>query len=133
MSLTHYFEYDQFPQLDLIIHSVSSGLTQEADAIIDTGAEFSIFDLALAEQLEVDLSDAVTVRMNPVGGGSFDALTATVRISLLMLPELTLETTVLFASNIAPTPGNLIGLDVLQYFDIAISHSQRTGLIGRSG
>jgi hypothetical protein len=132
VSLTHSFQYEQFPRIDLIIHSLSSGLTGETDAIIDTGAEFSIFDMGLAQQLEIDFARSTTVRMEPIGGSAFEAMTANVRLSLLLVPELTLETTVLFAPNIAPTPGNLIGLDVLQYFDIAISHSQRTGLIGPS-
>ena len=37
-----------------------------------------------------------------------------------------------FAPNVAPMPGDLIGLDILQHFDLALFHSHRTGLIGWS-
>ena len=132
MNLTHPFYYDDFPRIRLIVHSTETGLTTDTEALLDTGAEFSILDLNVAGKLDLDLALASSVRMTPVGGRSFDAKIATVRLSLLEVPELTLETLVLFAEEVATAPGNLIGLDVLRYFDIAISHSQRAGLIGRS-
>jgi len=132
VNLTHPFTYETFPRLRLIIHSTVTGLTTDTEAIIDTGAEFTILDLNVAEGLELDLSLAQSVPMTPIGGQSFEAKIAPVRMSLLEVPELTIETLILFADEVATTPGNLIGLDVLRYFDIAISHSQRSGIIGVS-
>jgi hypothetical protein len=132
VNLTHPFTYDDFPRIRLIVHSTVSGLTTDTEALLDTGAEFSILDLNVAQKLELDLSNAASVRMTPVGGHSFDAMISPVRLSLLEVPELTIETLVLFADDVAATPGNLIGLDVLRYFDVAISHSQHQGILGVS-
>jgi predicted aspartyl protease len=132
VNLTHGFDYDYFPRIRLIAHSVDTGLTTDLDAIIDTGAEFTILDLDVASRLGLELNDAPVVRMSPVGGISFEANVAGIRASLLEVPELTVIVDVLFAGEIAPSPGNLIGLDILEHFDLALSHSARVGLIGLS-
>jgi hypothetical protein len=132
VNLTYPFSYETFPSIRLIVHSTETGLTADVEAIIDTGAEFTILDLNVAQGLELDLSGADSVSMTPVGGHSFEARVAAVRLSLLEIPELTIETLVLFADEVATSPGNLIGLDVLRYFDLAISHSQRIGMLGVS-
>jgi predicted aspartyl protease len=132
VNLTHPFAYETFPRIRLIVHSTETGLTADIDALIDTGAEYSILDLNVAQDLELNLDGAQSIEMTPVGGHTFEAKVSPVRLSLLQVPELRIETLVLFANDVATTPGNLIGLDVLQYFDLAILHSQRRGLIGVS-
>ncbi len=51
---------------------------------------------------------------------------------LLDEPDLQITVEAAFAPEVELTFGNLIGLDVLEHFDFALSHRERIGYLGRS-
>ena len=130
MNLTFPFHYDAWPEITVIVHSPQSGLTDEYQALIDTGAQITVFDTRVADELEINLRNSEQFSISVVGGQSVEARVAPLRMALLQLPELTIELDVIFASGIASSTGNLIGLDVLSHFDLFLSHSQRMGFLG---
>jgi hypothetical protein len=132
VNLTHPFYYETWPVIRVIVHGPHSGLTDEYDALIDTGAQVSVFDTTVADDLEIDLSSAERFLVSVVGGQRVEARIAPIRLALLQLPDLTIELDVVLAPGIASRTGNVIGLDVLAHFDLALSHSQRVGFLGRT-
>ena len=70
--------------------------------------------------------------MRGIGGSSTEAPMAEIQLLLLGEEDLSLNLQVAFVTGIADALDNLIGRDVLEYIDIALVHSQRTGYLGRT-
>ena len=66
-----------------------------------------------------------------LGGGVIEAVLLEIDLLLLDEEELLLRGPVAFAPLQAIRVGNLIGLDVLEHFDLALSHRERLGYLGR--
>ena len=77
------------------------------------------------------MSVSQRMTISGVGGLLRDANIAQVTLQLLGLEDLSLTLPVAFAPRIDATTGNLLGRDVLEYFDFGLSHGNRTGYIGR--
>jgi hypothetical protein len=78
------------------------------------------------------LASGTPVSIRGVGGATLEARLITVELALLTERDLTITLPVAFATIDGLGVGNLIGLDVLEHFDFALSHSQRTGYLGRA-
>jgi predicted aspartyl protease len=105
--------------------------TKATEALIDTGADLSLFDEGLAQDLGLDLQSLPAVNLSGVGGLLREARLAEVRLTLLDLAELQVTLEVAFAPEVELAHGNLIGLDVLEHFDFALAHADRLGYLGR--
>jgi hypothetical protein len=132
VNLSYPFYYEAWPEITVIVHSAASGLTNEYQALLDTGAQVTVFDTGVADYLSIDLSNLERFSVSVVGGQHVEARIAPVRLALLQLPELTIELDVVFADGIASSTGNIIGLDILAHFDLALSHRQKMGFLGPS-
>jgi predicted aspartyl protease len=101
--------------------------------MLDTGAEKTFVDSAIALALGIDLSSCAQL---PVVGLSGPAKpTPAMELDVLVLhgpntPSVTLQ--VGFVENLAMTVGNLLGRDFFTFFDLGLSHSVRTAYIGRA-
>jgi hypothetical protein len=126
------FFYYRVPRVALDLLNTPTGRSLSTQALLDTGAEVSLFDEWLAVRLGLDLEDAEPINVSGVGGEIRRARLGQVEVRLLEEDDLALTTRIAFAPNVEATFGNLIGLDVLEHFDFALSHGQRTGYLGRS-
>jgi hypothetical protein len=131
-NLDHSFQYDDLPVVPvrIICHETAGELVVEA--MIDTGSDVTIFDADVARMLRLDLTGRLTVRFRGIGGQPIDAPFAELELMPLFEPELSVTLRVAFVPRILPTVNNLIGRDVLEYLDFALTHSKRTGYLGRT-
>ena len=125
------FVYFTEPRITVRVVSPVNGQTKLIRGHIDTGAQATILDASVARDLGLELSSAATASLTGLGG-QVEARFSAMELRLLDEPELTRTLTVAFIADIESQLGNLIGLDVLEHFDFALSHSQRTGYLGRS-
>jgi hypothetical protein len=133
MPLSVEFEFDYGAEPSIIVLVSFAGTARQAlvRALLDTGSTATIFDSSFARYLGIDFGSTPPVEFQGVGGRLRGARRAEVRLLLLVRPELSLPIEVAFADGIESTVGNLIGLDVLSYFDFGLSHAHRTGYLGR--
>ena len=117
-----------------IIPVVARAGTHEVgfSALIDTGADVTLLDEILALQLGLEVATLPRARTFGVGGGSWDVRLAEVTLSLLFEPELEAVIQVAFVPELALSLGNLLGRDVLTYFDFALEHSDQVLYLGRT-
>ena len=127
------FFYPSLPRITVVLTSLESGRSGRTGALLDTGAEVTLFDSSVAQRLGIDLARAAAIPVSGVGGALSDAKLATVQLALLGEPDLTVSLPVAFASIEGLAVGNLIGLDVLSHFDFGLSHRDRLGYLGRPG
>jgi aspartyl protease len=99
------------------------------EALIDTGADVSLFDARFASKLEIDLDPLPHIALSGVGGLLREASVAEVTLRLLDAPALEVRLEVAFASDVESIHGNLIGLDVLEHFGFGLSHNHRVGYL----
>ena len=130
LNQSHDFEYDFEPLITVRLLSISTGRDATTQAIIDTGASRTVFDLNLATQLGIDLSDAPTLHLQGIEGTPIPASSSEIELWLLDEPELSLIFPVAFLPNLHDTIGNLIGLDVLSQFDLGLQHGLQSGTLG---
>jgi hypothetical protein len=131
LNLDFEFSYVGEPSLAVRIGSPQTGRNVLVRALIDTGAQATLLDEAIARRLQIDLSSVEPVRLTGVGGSS-EARFAEVEVQLLDEPDLSSRLTVGFAPGIGTGLGNLIGLDVLGAFDFGLSHAWRLGYLGKA-
>jgi len=115
------FTYQQEPVVSVTVYSPFTGRLFSTDALIDTGAEVSMFDIAVAQRLGIDLTRAPSAGIVGVGG-RVEARLAEVELRLMDNAELRLWLEVAFVAGQTQDLGNLIGLDVLSHFDFGLSH-----------
>ncbi|MPZ49998.1 MAG: hypothetical protein GEU75_12010 [Dehalococcoidia bacterium] len=125
------FFYPRRPTLSVGVRN-KSGPSGVTTALMDTGADITLIDLTVAEQLGLSLLDLPPIRISGVGGSITEARRAEVELRLLNEPDLALTIPVAFAPIRGLGIGNLIGLDVLSHFDFGISHSTLTAYLGRT-
>jgi hypothetical protein len=101
-------------------------------ALLDTGSELSLFDAEIATRIGLPLDAVSSLRISGIGGETLEAKLAEVALQFLNRPELSITAEVAFAVDIELKAGNLIGLDVLSYFDFGLSHANRIGYLGRA-
>jgi len=128
------FEFFYFtkPRIPVGLGTASNDLQANAQVLLDTGAEISLFDMRLAVELGIDFRNAPSIRVHGVTVDSIEVLLATVEVRLLGLSELAAVVEVGFVEALLQTAENIIGLDVLEHFEFGLSHSQRLGYLGRS-
>lgn len=86
----------------------ANGRTIRSDALVDTGSNFSIFDIGLAEILDIKLEGRKpTVEFSGVGGALVDGYEEDVT---LVVGEVEVETSVFFAENISGQGYGLLGM-----------------------
>jgi hypothetical protein len=117
-------DYEFSPRIPIRIIS-EDGSTFEGRAFIDTGAEISIFDISVAEDLKLDLEHAEILALRGIGGRLSDVRVAKVEISIPGLEDVSAPCWAAFVENAATNFGNLLGLDALEAFDFGLSHSRR--------
>ena len=110
--------------------STGHGLLRSA--LIDTGATISLFDEYIARRLGIDLTDSPGINISGVGGLVREAKVAPVTLRLLDSLQLEVSVEVAFAPDVEIVLRNLIGLDVLESFTLALTHRQRTGYLQRA-
>ncbi|HLG11392.1 MAG TPA: aspartyl protease family protein [Dehalococcoidia bacterium] len=125
------FFYPNQPTISVRVLSRATGSSRVISALVDTGADVSLFDSLLAERLGLRLDPARRIVVEGVGGSRVDAALVEVEVRLLDEEELTVTLPVAFAPAQATTVGSLIGLDVLAHFDFGLSHRDRLGYLGR--
>jgi predicted aspartyl protease len=125
------FGYIRYPVIPVVIRSRETGRERIEPALIDTGADLSIFDATVARRLRLDLDTSRQVVLAGVGG-RVAAHVLEVDLVLLGEPELTVSLPVAFVPDFAARLNNLIGRDVLEHFDFALAHSRRLGYLGRA-
>jgi hypothetical protein len=92
-------------------------------ALIDTGADVTLLDEMIASQLGLQIDGLPRARVLGVGGGTWDVSLAEVTLNLLLEPDLEATLQVAFVPEISLTVGNLLGRDVLAFFDFGLSHA----------
>ena len=127
------FEFDYFtdPIITVAVTSVVTTVTKLIRAHIDTGAQASIFDASVARDLQLDLSSAPSIELTGLGG-RMEGRVSEVELRLLNQSDLAVNLNVTFVEGITSNVGNLLGLDLLRYFDFGLSHRQRLSYLGRS-
>jgi hypothetical protein len=131
LNLEFEFWYLDEPEIRLRLRAPDTGQEILTSAILDTGADISLFDDALAKQLGIDLTGARPIAFRGLNGQAMEARQAHVDVLLLEEPALSASVTIAFSPRQSLILGNLIGLDVLEHFDFGLSHRDRLGYLGR--
>ena len=126
------FLYRDEPILLVSVGDLLNSARVFALGLIDTGAQISLFEHSIAARLGIDLTNAPSVRIRSIEGTLSVARRAEVDIRLLDEPDLAVRLSIAFAQRQYLGLRNLIGLDVLEFFDFGLSHSARLGYIGRA-
>jgi uncharacterized membrane protein len=132
VNLDFEFFYPLQPVIAVSIRSAVGPRFYQTGAYLDTGAEVTLFDTTVAVRAGIDITAGRQVTIIGVAGDRIAASLTTVTLRLLDEPELEVTLPVAFGSTGDRGFGNLIGLDVLEHFDFAISHRERLGYLGRS-
>lgn len=130
LNQSYEFDYDFEPLIFVRVLSTSSARETTAHAVIDTGASRTVFDVKLAAELGIDLTNVPTRHLQGIEGVPIVASVAEVELWLLDEPELSLIFPAAFVPDIDETVGNLIGLDVLSQFDLGLQHGLLRGTLG---
>jgi hypothetical protein len=125
------FYYPLQPTIAVSLSSIGQNLFFRTGAVIDTGAEISLFDLSIASRAGIDLTSARSVTIAGIAGDQLVAKTVPMTLRLLDEQDLELTQPVAFCDVGSRGIGNLIGLDVLEYFDFGLSHREHLGYLGR--
>jgi len=132
LNLEFEFSYPFGPVIDLRLRSPNSSASTLSSALVDTGADISLFDESVAESLGIDLTGLGEVVIRGVGGSLTVARLITIEPLLLDEPDLSVTGNIAFARIRGLGTGNLIGLDILDHFDFGLSHRDRLGYLGRT-
>jgi hypothetical protein len=111
--------------------NANTGVFDNRSAFIDTAADITVLDESIATTIGIELAVIDGSFVRGVGGGSSEVQLGEVELRLLESPELSVVLEAVFVPGLEETVGNLIGLDVLAQFDIALSHGRNSGSIGR--
>jgi hypothetical protein len=131
-NLEHEFSYNRLPRINVVARSLETGRETELIALIDTGADLTILDEIVATQLGIPLDRVAKQPLRGLGVGVILASIAEIELVLLDEPDLVVRIPVAFVPGVADALDNLIGRDVLEYLDFALSHSTRLGYLGRT-
>ena len=131
LSLDFEFLYLDGPVISVTVLSPETLRSAFTAALIDTGADISLFDTTIADRLGLNLPEAPTARVRGVGGAEMEARLADAELLLLGEPDMSIRISLTFAPS-GLAVGNLIGLYVLSRFDFALSHASRLGYLGRA-
>lgn len=126
MNFPFEFYYRTNPLIDVQLNG-PSGEELTTSAVFDTRAEVSLFDEAFAQALGIELGERTIIF--GVGPEPIEARRGEIEILLLEEPALTVRLMISFAAGVFYSSGNLIGLDVLSHFDLALRHAIRTGYL----
>lgn len=130
LNQTYEFEYDFEPLILVRLLSPSTKRETTTHAVVDTGASRTVFDIKLAANLNIDLSDAPARHLQGIEGTLIAAKVAEVELWLLDESDLALVFPAAFVPDVEHTVGNLIGLDVLSQFDLGLQHGLLKGTLG---
>ena len=131
LATTFEFHYVRQPYLPVRLTS-PAWRTVLAQAVVDTGADLSLFDDSLADSLGIDLTNASYVRLRGIGGEQ-RAYLSEVELCPMDRPQLAVTLSIGFMQNVGANLGNLVGMDLLAVLDFGMSHANRTLYLGRSG
>ena len=120
------------PRVPVVAKSLTTGSEIEFRALLDTGADVTILDLSIASHLGIGFVSAQSITLAGIGGGFVQGHIARVSLFLLGEPALEVQIPVAFLPDIGTSLDNLIGRDVLQFIDLGLEHSKRTGYLGRT-
>jgi hypothetical protein len=132
VNLQYEFTYDRNPELSFLVVGTESGIALPLSAYIDSASDVTALDASIARILGLDWDDMPQVGFRGVTGRGTGARVGEIELLPLHKAELATILDVIFVEDLLPSVGNLLGLDILARFDIAISHSERRGYIGRS-
>jgi hypothetical protein len=126
------FTYEDAPRISVRVISEESSTETSLEALIDTGSDITLFDTAIAAILKLDLTNRPLTQFRGVTGDLVDAPMVSLELLPLFDPSLSVMVNVVFLPGISLSVGNLIGRDVLEYLDFALTHSTRIGYLGRT-
>ncbi len=132
INLDHEGAYTDLPAVPVLLRNLRTGRSAEFEAIVDTGAESTLLDEAIAVRAGLDLDSAASALIGGVGGGLIGAYKIDVELLLLGQESLRVVLPVAFAPGVSDSVGNLLGLDVWSTIDVGVSHRNRTAYVGRS-
>jgi hypothetical protein len=133
LNLEWEFTYAATPVVPIRLTCRQTGSRLDTVAMLDTGAEKTFVDTAIAQALGIDLRSCAHLAV--VGLSGPVKPTPAMELDVLLLhradtPTVTLQ--VGFVDKLAMTIGNLLGRDFLALFDLGLSHSVRAAYIGRA-
>ena len=133
LNLTHERSYDELPEIVVRLHH--AGRWVDAWAVIDTGADITLFDVELMSSLPLLARSRPQRRRRIVGIGRASALINfwTIEVEVIV-PALASGSHILvgFARGLAKTTGNLLGRDFLQSAHLGLAHADRRLYLGRA-
>jgi predicted aspartyl protease len=93
------FRYGISQRMSLLVSSGSTGRYARTWALIDTGADISLFDERVATELGLDLAGTRQISIRGLGGTTVQARIADVELFLLEEPDLSVSMPIAFASR----------------------------------
>jgi hypothetical protein len=127
------FRYAGRPVIPIRLTFWQTGKRLDTEAMLDTGAEKTFVDSAIALALGIDLTSCAQLAVVGLSGPAKP--TPAMELDVLVLPGTAAPAVTLqvgFVENLAMTVGNILGRDFLAFFDLGLSHSVRTAYIGRA-
>ncbi len=125
------FSYDFNPTVTLRVTSPRTGASVTVRAIIDTGADRSVLDSFILQDIDPDAEMTGATSFTGAGGAAVDVAFYEVELALLDRDDMRVTLPIAFAFGLRRSVGHLIGLDVLEHFDFALAHRDRLGYLGR--
>jgi hypothetical protein len=127
------FRYAGRPIIPIRLTCWQTGKHLDTEAMLDTGADKTFVDSAIALALGIDLRSCAQLAVVGLSGPAKPI--PAMELDVLVLhgtddPAVTLQ--VGFVDNLAMTVGNLVGCDFFASFDLGLSHSIRTAYVGRA-
>ena len=123
------FSYRSDPIISVRVTSRATGISTVTTALIDTGAQRSVFGARVARRLGLELVSPAVITLHGIGGSATKGHVHEVDVLLLDESDLSLRLPLAFSEGDL-TAENLIGLDVLSFFDFGVSHANRLGYFG---
>ena len=109
-----------------VILNLPGDLPVAIDAIIDTGASFSVFDKSVAELLEIDIPSGEEITLRTASNEEFVAYKHPVDLEFL---GIRLNATVAFCPDWEDVE-NLLGMEgFLEHLTFGLKHAERTVLV----
>lgn len=133
MNLSFEHSYIGEPSVPILVRSPLTGREVVVDALIDTGSNVTMLEAWVASRLDIEVDTVAHTSVVGVGGVVPDVALAEVEITILAEDQLSAKVLAAFLPANVPPIGNLIGTDVLAFFDLGLSHANQTLYFGVSG
>lgn len=122
LRLDYAFPYQEEPIIPLRLSNAAASV--ETETLLDTGADVSLFDAALAEFLNVHFYASNAFRVVGISGIADRVRYAWLEVAIRGLPDdlAVSQLAIGFVPGLSKTVGNLLGRNFLQHFDFGLHH-----------